>query len=906
VEAVAQGREDYYAGEGVAPGRWRGAGAAELGLRRPVEDGQVMRLLRGRHPATGDLLGAPITAGRVAGFDLTFKAPKSVSILFGVADETVTRVLRECHETAIEDTLRYLETRACRARRGRDGTVQIEGGGFVAAAFGHRTSRAGDPLLHTHVVVVNRTLGTDGRWTALDARPLYRHAKTAGFVYQARLRLEVTERLGLEWGEVRKGAAELAGFSRELVEHFSRRRAEIVDELARRGEHSLLAAQTAALATRKGKDYNVPLERLREEWRSRAAEHGLDHERTVELLGRRATPTPPLPVDLTALTKSASTFTRRDVVQNIAAAHRSGVNVAQLEAEVDTVLACGDVARIAVPGGEARYTTAEQLRLERDLLSSARDRRDAGAARARADLTNEAIARRSLSDEQARLVRALTSSGAGVDVVRAPAGAGKTFALDAAREAWVRSSVQVTGCALSAQAAAELREQAAIDATTIARLTRAIDRGYALPYGGVLVVDEAGMVGTRDLAELVNHAAQRDAKVVLVGDDRQLPEIEAGGAFRVLAEREGALELREVRRQREPWDRQALGELRAGRVEAWARSYADADRLVTAPTAPEVRERLVDDWWQAREQGADALMVALRRRDVADLNARAREHMRDAGRLHGDEADFGGRAFSAGDRVVLGRNDRRLDVCNGDRGDVVAVAPGHIDVRLDRGDAVRVPGAYAADGHLDHGYAMTAHRVQGATVDQTFVLGSDELYREWGYTALSRHRECTSFYLTAPEPFLNRRAPEITDREQLIETVVRTFDDSRRQELAIELVERDPHAARMLHRLDNARERADAEQQRLATLREQRDRTPWYRRSARAGLDERLHVRERYVGDAAQEVDDLRSTLDEAIDRPAVNAEPQRARDPLSDQLWLERALAEPADALDHDLGLDL
>src|SRR5439155_6781366 len=142
-------------------------------------------------------------------------------------------------------------------------------------------------------------------------------------VYQARLRHEVTKWLGLEFGEVRQGCADLVGFSRELIEHFSQRRGEIVEELERRGEHSLLAAQTAALATRKGKDYGVPIERLREEWRARAAEHGLDREHCEELLARRVAASRPETIDLHALTRSASTFTRRDVLQAVAATYRA-------------------------------------------------------------------------------------------------------------------------------------------------------------------------------------------------------------------------------------------------------------------------------------------------------------------------------------------------------------------------------------------------------------------------------------------------------------------------------------------------------------------------------------------------------------------------------------------------------
>ena len=230
-----------------------------------------------------------------------------------------------------------------------------------------------------------------------------------------------------------------------------------------------------------------------------------------------------------------------------------------------------------------------------------------------------------------------------MEVVRAPAGTGKTFALDAAREAWQASGVPVFGCALSAKAAGELRDQAAIDTTTIARLTYALEKGAQLARGSVLVVDEAGMVGTRDLARLLDAAEQAQAKLVLVGDDRQLPEIQAGGLFSALADRLGAIELTEVRRQREAWDRDALAALRDGDLEHFARAYYDHGRIVAAPSADAARAALVDDWWSATERGEQALMIAHRRADVADLNRRAREHMRAAGRL-GVDALVTGRA----------------------------------------------------------------------------------------------------------------------------------------------------------------------------------------------------------------------------------------------------------------------
>jgi ATP-dependent exoDNAse (exonuclease V) alpha subunit len=253
--------------------------------------------------------------------------------------------------------------------------------------------------------------------------------------------------------------------------------------------------------------------------------------------------------------------------------------------------------------------------------------------------------------------------------------------------AWRRSGIPVVGCALSARAACELRDQAGIDTTTIARLQKALDEGVALSAGAVLIVDEAGMAGTRDLARLAAAAERSNAKLVLVGDDRQLPEIDAGGAFRALAERLGATELREVRRQRQGWDRDALAALREGRIDRFAREYFQHGRLVAALTAEAARAALVEDWWAAHERGADALMIAHRRRDVSDLNARARERMREARRLGANELHFRGRDYAVGERVIATRNDYALGLVNREAGVVARLS--RVRLRVARGAARR-------------------------------------------------------------------------------------------------------------------------------------------------------------------------------------------------------------------------
>ena len=334
--------------------------------------------------------------------------------------------------------------------------------------------------------------------------------------------------------------------------------------------------------------------------------------------------------------------------------------------------------------------------------------------------------------------------------VAAPAGTGKTFAMSVAREAWQAGDIPVLGCALSARAAEELNAQTQIPTSTVATMTHAFERGYAIPQGGVLVVDEAGMIGTRDLAALAEQTARAEGKLVLVGDDRQLPEIAAGGAFSAVARRVDVIELRDVHRQRHAWDRDALSELRSGELERFADAYVEHARVVVTEDASAARERMAEDWWQSRRPDEDSLMLALRRSDVAELNAIARQKLRDAGELLGPDATYGDRSFAVGDRVITTKNDRVSGAVNGRRGTVTNTRDGWLSIEHDgdqTGHAL-LYGDQVADG-VEHAYAMTVHRAQGATVDRTYVLADDTAYREWAYTALSRHRESASLYVSA-------------------------------------------------------------------------------------------------------------------------------------------------------------
>lgn len=412
------------------------------------------------------------------------------------------------------------------------------------------------------------------------------------------------------------------------------------------------------------------------------------------------------------------------------------------------------------------------------------------------------------------MVSRLTGSGAGVEVVIGKAGAGKTFALDAARTAWQADGRRVVGTALAARAALELQDGAGIPSFTLDRLLADLDHPThgGLQPGSVVVVDEAGMVGTRKLARLLDAAEHDQAKVVLVGDPHQLPEIDAGGALRGLANRLPVIELADNRRQTDAWERDALDELRDGDPTHALAAYEQHGRIHTGPTAEEVREQLVGDWWHAQaELGLGGVMVAARRSDVDDLNDRARARMATTGELHGPALQVAGREFQAGDRVLCRRNDRRLGVVNGTRATVTDVDPHQRTVTMardDTGEPVALPAGYLEGGHLDHAYAITAHKAQGATVEATWVLGSDALYREWGYVALSRGRQANHLYLVdvhEPDGICHdpRPHPEAGDPLRQATADLRR---SRAQTLALD------HQAQQLARLDEA-ELRDAYQQ---------------------------------------------------------------------------------------------
>jgi hypothetical protein len=445
----------------------------------------------------------------------------------------------------------------------------------------------------------------------------------------------------------------------------------------------------------------------------------------------------------------------------------------------------------AEPGTERRWSTPDLLSVERALVAAAEARQDEQTGVVAAGLVRETLAAYpTIGDDQAGMVRDVCQRGDGVSMVEGRAGTGKTFALGVARYAWQVGGYRVLAAAPTGIATMSLEAEGFEETATVDRLLAELDRhGAREVFGGrgVLVVDEAGMVGSRKLARLLDHARNAGTKVVLVGDDRQLAAIDAGGGFRALRLRLGASELVDNRRQLHEWERQTLEMVRDGLVEEAVNAYREHGRVVAVETKFELTLALVKDWWQAQQDtagdpGKEAVILAWQRGEVDRLNTICQQIMADHGRLGPERLQVGDRQLAVGDRVVCGRNAlAQLGVANGTRGTVVALdlQQRTLTLRMDGEQAreVTLP-AWYLDGQQRWGwradqrrrsvelaYATTGHKAQGLTRWRALVWLTGREDSNWLYVQLSRAKQATTIYTqVGPEPVASE-VDDLPERE---------------------------------------------------------------------------------------------------------------------------------------------
>jgi conjugative relaxase-like TrwC/TraI family protein len=786
---LATDHQQYLSGHGESPGRWYGAAATSLGLQGEASVAGFQAMFEGRDPSTDELLGRPHGRKAVPAFDLVLRPTKSVSILYGLGDPATGRAVLSAHHAGLAEAVGYLDEHLG-ARRGHGGVQHVSGQGLLAVGYDHRTSREGDPLLHTHLVIANRVQGPDGRWTALDGRDVYRHRLAADAIYRAAYQRELSRTPGVEWTLAdTHGNRELVGMPEGLVRSFSKRTGQIdaeLDRLAADGrERTPRLVKWAVQATRKPKQHEPP-DSLYGRWRAEAAERGVDPDTLVrEVTGRTPDRDQEWTVSADAsgrlfdrltspegLTATASTFTRPDVLVALGGV-LAGAGRTELEGLVDRFLAERAVSVVADRAvEERRWSTRDLLAVEQRLVTSATGRTGEQTARISHQAVRDALAAHpTAGEDQEAMVRDLCQGGQGVALVVGRAGTGKTFALGIARYAWQLGGYRILASAPTGIATMSLQGEGFEDVATCDRLLSDLDWGREqLDARTVLVIDEAGMVGSRNLTRLLEHAKQARAKVILVGDDRQLAPIDAGGGFRALRLRLGASELTENRRQQQAWEREALELVRSGLVDEAVAAYRAHDRVVAADSKPAATLALLQDWWTAWQQAdhdptQEVVVLAARRAEVDRLNTACQELLAARGRLGHQRLQVEDRQLAVGDRVVCGKNAiGELGVANGSRGTITALDPHArtLTLRLDGTDSrtVILPSSYL-DGRgrgernrrVDLAYATTGHRAQGLTRGRALVrlTGSEDV--NWLYVQLSRARQETRLYaVVGPEP----------------------------------------------------------------------------------------------------------------------------------------------------------
>ncbi|MDQ6807473.1 MAG: relaxase domain-containing protein [Actinomycetota bacterium] len=823
-QELALSRAAYYTGEdgpseaaktssyAEPAGVWLGAAAGELGLGEVrVELDELRAMWAGNDPSSGDRLQVRETT--VSAFDLLYAAPKSVSVAHMMSDGDTREAIVAAHGEAVRESLGYLERHAALVRRREGGHIVAQhADGLLVSGFEQHWNRENEPHLHTHAVVANMAPGPDGRWSALHGGAVYRHLRSGGYVYQAKLRQELTERLGVQWGPVVNGQAELTAIPPRVSKEFSRRHAQIVENvegaLDRPGAGGARARGVAQRSTRRAKEHHNPAELVRDA-RALAEEHGFDRAALAGMLEQVTERATPSTGDLVALgtamsgpnglTAQANHFTRCEVIEALAAAHPAGASAEELERLADRYLASRSVVALdrdpdATLKG-ARYTSPELLAVEQEVLERARSGQGAGKAAASAEAVEGALAAcPHMSAEQADMVRAFCDGGDRVMVGVGRAGTGKTFTAAVMADAYERSGIAVFGTAVAKRAARGLQAETGIPSRTVASLLGDYERWGAWPEemrGGVLFIDEIGMLPTRQMSRLMDAAWGMGMDVRGIGDDAQLPEIQAGGTLRALKDELPTPELREVRRQRDPAVREGLEHLRHGESRQWLAGVEQRGNVTAVSNADALRDHAVERYLAdvADHDFGQVLLMARTHEVRRDLNDRVREHRRAAGELGERELTVADRAFAEGDRVIALRNNSTLNVENGVQGTVTRVREElSLDVTLDDGRQGTLPSSYLQAGHVDHAYAQTVYKAQGATVEHAHFLGSEDVYREEGYTGLTRSREESHFYLLSSNE--ERTLPGLARDDERVERVLASMSDSHAREYATRLAER--------------------------------------------------------------------------------------------------------------------
>ncbi|MET1087330.1 MAG: MobF family relaxase [Arthrobacter sp.] len=910
----------YYMKAGTPQGRWLGSGLE--GISRTSGDVVTESAAKALfdhavHPDTGSPLGRPHgqptvvqnsqgrteTRHAVVGFDLTFSVPKSVSVLWALSPRSLQDQILQTHHDAVDATLQWLEESVIHTRAGRNGVAHLGTRGAIAAAFDHWESRAGDPQLHTHLVIANRVQRTtDGAWVTLDSRTLYKAAVAASEHYNGLVFDALHRNLGTDADihepatDTHNASQQLTGVDQVLIREFSNRSRLIdleTDHLVAEWTAShgtpptatttIKLRQQATLSTRSDKSETaVPLHQLSAQWRARAAAKGFEPSLVLANTVRRSHAAAYCTGDFTAdWIDAVGTLARERVAMKratwnrwnlLAEAERVCADIrcntpADRNTMIDAVATAAE--NQSVPLNEYRYTVPVNARPDlrfanrsifdfhgsrlytdtatlanEDLVMTARN--DDGGPAVSAAVAMESLAgykhrgRLELHSDQRAAAAQVLLSGNRLDAVVGPAGTGKTTTLGAVKAAWEAEfgAGTVVGLAPAAASADVLGRELALATENVAkwlyesvgqgawyRAAQFFDTEQELTVGAtpgplslrlaqratrlaaeqdrwrfhpnqLVVVDEASMVSTLQLSALVQQARDAGAKVLLVGDPGQLDAVDAGGMLGWLDRQGKTVRLSTIWRFEQKWEQDASLKLRAGDFAAIA-DYDRHQRIQHGSDVDMVDEAYLS-WQSDLREGKSSILIAADNDTVSMLNQRAQADRVIEGSVdaeHTVRLSDGSRA-GAGDTVIARRNDRSITdssgdfIRNGTMLDVVRAVRRDGSLTAARRDtgATIILGREYVEASVELGYATTAHRSQGITVDTGHtVVSQGRLTRELLYVSMTRGRAANHAYVSENDP---------SDDEPLVPALPSSWRQILGEVLAAEGAERTAHEVR--------------------------------------------------------------------------------------------------------------
>lgn len=814
-------RASYYLdnGTGEKPGVWWTNARVEVGQAYPfvingsqVDSKDFRNLAAGRDPLTQDILVQKGKEHRV-GYDLQFAAPKSVSVLWAAGNRDQRDIMEDVQQKAVFKALEYIQQNGLIVTRcGKNGKDRQTPAELMAGTFLHTTSRSGDPQLHTHAVLLNVCRRADGTTGTIDNMELLKHQQEIGAIYRLALIEGLERRLGVTAVKDNRNFR-ILGVSESLEQKFSKRRDDIVAEAKEMGIDTAShrdAAENISRNTRGSKDDLPTRAELNERWDREIREEGWTRESIWESALAATANKSARPSDretafecaLEQLTKTETVIEDRHLIGTILE-HCQGRSMSVDDAIAMAVASRNSERLIELTGNdkaktrELSYATPEMIDMERQIVRVAIKRKGEGQW-VPDDLIEKAIAKRgTISDEQAELVRhALNRDG--VAIVEGSAGTGKSFSLGTAAEAARDAGRRVWVTAPTHQAVSVIAKDTDTDQTQAAVMRSFLNRisdpehkqRIRLTRDDVVIVDEAGMIGTRELNELLRETAKAGAKVILSGDTRQLKPVAPGSPLRLISETVGTERINEIRRQKVDWQRQASQHLAAGEVEQAVNAYASHDRIVIGE-GQGLRNMLIEDYLRdvRRDPTGTRMVLARTHNEVKALNTDLRNLLRQEGQIVGSDIDVealsrgqnpkaGSLSLAVGDKLIFGENIRAgvNMVRNNDTATVKAVCRDNTDgepvvtLAFDRGfevttrwsDLKRLSEQKGKKPDtrpicVQHSYAVTVHSAQGASVDRAYVLNAAGLDKETLYVGMTRHKEDCCLYTDATRIGINVR-----------------------------------------------------------------------------------------------------------------------------------------------------